>query len=405
MNQSITFETQFDNEPIDQIPDSNKEYWCSPITKSTGFTYLMKLVLLTNKNPHLIDKIKNYKNEINKQNNNGWTALMLSCRNSNTKSNIQTVIELIQENADLNKQNDNGFTALMLSCRYSNTDSNIQIVKELIQRGADLNKQNNDGRTALSLSCRYSNTESNIETVKELIQRGADLNKQNNDGWTALMFSCRYSNTESNIRTVTELIKGDADCNKQNNNGWTALMLLCRYSNSNIQTVKELIKGGADCNKQSNDGWTALMLSRRYSNNGSTIQIVKELIKGGVDLNITELINFNNQEINDMLVMMYKNNIGKIKLLMPKLDNETVNDICKFNAYINDINKKIIVHKNNIYAKPGNIMFLCTEIAFNIKKDVKNTVKNEYTNISPKLKYLFDVKDETDMINKINFYL
>lgn len=67
-------QSQFRSESIFEIPDPNKEYYCSPITKSTGFTYLMKLIFLIKGNPELIDKIKEHKNEINKKNTQGWTA-------------------------------------------------------------------------------------------------------------------------------------------------------------------------------------------------------------------------------------------------------------------------------------------------------------------------------------------
>jgi ankyrin repeat protein len=205
--------TQFNREGIYDIPLIDKKYYCSPIISSLKFTYLMKLVLLTDTSKHLIEDIIEYKNIINKQNNNGWTALMIASRNSNTYSSIDTVKELIKTGADINKQNNNSWTALMFACKYSNTDSTLDTVKELIKTGADLNIQESTGWTALMFAGRYSNTDSNLDTVKELIKAGADINKQNNHGWTALTLACRYSNTDSNLDTVKELIKAGADIN------------------------------------------------------------------------------------------------------------------------------------------------------------------------------------------------
>lgn len=46
---------------IDQfIPVSNVEYRCSPLTRSTGFTLLMRLVLSTKQHPRLEKLIDDY---------------------------------------------------------------------------------------------------------------------------------------------------------------------------------------------------------------------------------------------------------------------------------------------------------------------------------------------------------
>ena len=58
MYYKLTMDTQFDGEDILALPDPNKEYWCTEYTKSTGFTLLMKWVLLTKKHNFLIDNIK-----------------------------------------------------------------------------------------------------------------------------------------------------------------------------------------------------------------------------------------------------------------------------------------------------------------------------------------------------------
>ena len=56
----------------------------------TGFTELMVLIMETNKNPENINKITNIlinnPEEIDKQHNNGSTALMFASKYSNTES-------------------------------------------------------------------------------------------------------------------------------------------------------------------------------------------------------------------------------------------------------------------------------------------------------------------------------
>src|SRR5437868_8881399 len=101
------------------IIDPDVEYDCSPLTKSVGFT---KLMLLASKARELNDDnaIKNYINEnmheLNAQNDKGWTALMIACRNSATVSTESIVKILIDAGADLNLQEKEGCTALMLAC-------------------------------------------------------------------------------------------------------------------------------------------------------------------------------------------------------------------------------------------------------------------------------------------------
>lgn len=103
----------------------------------------------------------------------GWTPLMLASRYSNdlyfTNKSIQN---LIDEEKDINAQNINGTTSLMLASLYSNEDSTLENVKELISAGADLNLQDEDGLTTLMFATRFSDMMSSNETVKCLIDAG-----------------------------------------------------------------------------------------------------------------------------------------------------------------------------------------------------------------------------------------
>jgi len=162
---------------------STIEYPCSSITKSSGFTPLMHAVMDKDLN-QVKELIKNSKEDnfskegksLDSKNTEGWTALMLACRNSNV----------------------------------GNKEIGLEIVKVLLKGGADPNLKNNKGWTALMHASRNSNTDSSIETVELLLSpKGgkADPNLKNNDGNTALMFASRYSNKESSIETVELLLK------------------------------------------------------------------------------------------------------------------------------------------------------------------------------------------------------
>ena len=64
--------------------------------------------------------------------------------------------------------------------------------------------------------------------------------------------------------------------------------------------------------------------------------------------------------------------------------------------------KKISDYKEEIYYKPNNIYSLCSEISFKLKFKTSGQVFEE---LNDKLKFIFDIKNEFDMIDKISFYL
>src|SRR5271166_326871 len=115
-----------DNSIFD-IPDPNKEYQCSEKMKSTGFTLLMKLVMRARKEG-VMDYLKSYistltKEELDKKNTKGWTALMLAATNSHKYSNVDVLRMLLKNGANPNLQKNKGLTALMMASNYSNTYS------------------------------------------------------------------------------------------------------------------------------------------------------------------------------------------------------------------------------------------------------------------------------------------
>ena len=106
-----------------------------------------------------------------------WTPLMLSCRYSNTDSNIETVKLLLDSKADINFTTYDKWTPLMLSCRFSTCDSNTDTVKLLLDNKADINLQSDSGASALTLSCDHINK--NLITIKVLLNYGADVRDSN----------------------------------------------------------------------------------------------------------------------------------------------------------------------------------------------------------------------------------
>ena len=209
---------------------------------------------------------------LNHKTTNGTTPLMIACKHSSVKS-IQV---LLTAGADVNMQDNDGFTALMMASINCNEMSSMECVRELLQAGADVNLQTENGWTALMMVSKYCNEDSSMECVRELLQAGADVNLQTENGWTALMLACCSCNDTSNMECVRELLQAGADVNVQNKDGHTALIYASNHCNehSSIDCVRELLQAGADWKILNNTGKTAKDLAPENQKRN-----VKKLIK------------------------------------------------------------------------------------------------------------------------------
>ena len=261
----------------------NREYQCSSDIKSKGFTPLMYLIITKQFNV-ITQNINELKIIINDTSQNGWTALMIACRNSRKLNCLHIIKLLLDYGANVDHESNDNWTALLNSAGFSNTDSNIETVKLLLNYNININYETKDGWTALILSANSSNTYSNIETVKLLLDHRANINYETKDGATALQMSVRNSNGEINIGTVKLLLDCGANINYETKDRMTALILSARNSNkeSNIETVKLLLDRGANVNYMS-DGWTPLLSSARNSDEESNIETVELLLNYGAD--------------------------------------------------------------------------------------------------------------------------
>lgn len=208
------------------------------------------------------------------QKNTGNEAALL--QQAIQENNITVIKEFIADGKDLNIQDDENWTALMLASQEGRT----KIVKQMIKAGADVNVKNKDGETALMLASQNGHK----HAVKQLIKAGADVNAKDNDGFTPLMKASiekmiktgsvlignvyesvfRYPSAKDLANIAEQLIKAGADVNTRNDYGTTALMLAT--INGQTDTVKKLIKAGADVNAKNDDGLTALQLASEQNN-------------------------------------------------------------------------------------------------------------------------------------------
>lgn len=231
------------------VENKNTKYKINSYTESKNLNLLQILILSSNEEP-VKDFLKNnihlFKDDINHQNDEQWSALMMSCKNPNNCSDNRIVQLLLENGADPNLKDIIGYTALMRACIVS---SNIEIIKLLLEYGADPNLKNNDGWTALMMACRFLDKYSSYETVKVLLEYGADPNLKNNNDHTALMISCRYLYMDSDSEVIKLLLNLDnIDANIiTSDTKFNALMFLCKY-NTNQHEIALLLKSKTKLN-------------------------------------------------------------------------------------------------------------------------------------------------------------
>jgi len=154
-------------------------------------------------------------NEINLQNDQGWTALMLAARNSRTDSQDSTVQLLLHAGAKIDLQEPDGWSAIMMAARSSRVDSQDSTIQLLLQAGAKIDLQTPDGWSAIMMAARYSRTDSQDSTIQLLLQAGAKIDLQNQVGCSALMIAAHCSCTDSQDSTVQLLLRAGADAGLQ----------------------------------------------------------------------------------------------------------------------------------------------------------------------------------------------
>jgi ankyrin repeat protein len=111
---------------------------------------------------------------------------------------------------NLNKENDQGYTPLMLAAY----NGNIETATYLVQHGADLNGESKYGTPVMAAAIK-----GNSDIVRLLLSQGADLNKTDSNGTTALLYASIFSLNE----IADLLLKGGANPKLKDSKGNTAL--------------------------------------------------------------------------------------------------------------------------------------------------------------------------------------
>lgn len=186
------------------------------------------------------------------QNNEGNTPLMITIKNTLYVPLKVNLIELLLNKninndqniiMNINAQNNNGMTALMLAA-----ERNFDALKILLNTNfipeININMTNNKGETALMLASQM------IKRVELLLNKNANLNIKNNKGQTALWYA---SDDVISLYLKNGLNKNDVD-----NKGRSLIFAYLDYYNM----LYKLIRLKFDINVKDNEGNNPLMLCK-----------------------------------------------------------------------------------------------------------------------------------------------
>ncbi|MGV7222443.1 MAG: ankyrin repeat domain-containing protein [Nitrospinales bacterium] len=241
---------------VNQIPEE--------IVRNKNYHFIVFKQAIFEGHIEAIKKIVDYKFDVNMQNGNGVTPLILAAKEGNGE-----IIKLLLKNgSDVNHKSIYE-TALMQAV----SQGYKSIIKLLLDNKADVNAQVHGGETAMwHLIRKWDQT-----TFDLLLEYGADINIKTRFGNTLLMEAVRLDD----IDLVRLLISNGAEVNAEDELGETPLMKAVEASR--LPSARLLIEMGADIQHKSKVGETALMKAvGKWRNH----EVLKLLLENGIDTQV-----------------------------------------------------------------------------------------------------------------------
>ena len=188
------------------------------------------------------------------------------------RASVDGVKQALAEGADINRQSDNGYTALMWACSWAYRPGYSDVAKYLIEAGADVNIRANDSTTAV-----LEAAEGSKEISLMLLDKGADITACRDDGrgiFTSCIFGILMGKVDLDFAEL--LLSKGVDVNEAATSGDVAGWAGIHYaaSNGTKELIEFLIKNGADVNAKTADGKTPLSLAG--SSNAEITEILKK---------------------------------------------------------------------------------------------------------------------------------
>lgn len=144
--------------------------------------------------------------------------------------------KLITQGADINANDDNGRTALMLAAQHGHLD----IVNSLINADADINAKDGSDNCAINFAAQNGN----VKTITALLKHGAHLDSQ------LVPSLLKWASEQNHPELLNILIEKGVHNKTVDSQGNTALMLAAK--NGHMDIVNSLINAGAEVNAPNN---------------------------------------------------------------------------------------------------------------------------------------------------------
>lgn len=273
---------------------------------------------------------------LNAVNNQGKTALILTCEYNNDDEIVNSLIDcfLSIDPTALNTVDISGRNALM----YAAMNEMVSVVNRLIHHynintlniedplaktailfagainghmdvfnyvlphldDSELNTVNQLGKTALMCAAMQGNTAILNKLLDE--DKKANITTADEEGVTALILAADRGHAEI-VKALTTHLK-PADLNKQDNEGNSALIIAVQKGYFTI--VEILLSQGADANLNNNEQHNALMIASNSNDRNITYRILSALKGEATYIQTIPRLNFMNREFKSLVIASKK---------------------------------------------------------------------------------------------------
>lgn len=366
----ITYQNQFQNDPLDQVPDIHMEYYLDRYHTSNGFTYLFKLLYLHQNCYGLIDKIPEYAPQVNIL-VGGVSPLHFVCNNYKSDKLLEVMELLIKMGADVNAKDGNNNNILHRISRDHMSNDFIKMLNLLIRGGVDVNAKNISNLTALHLVSTNCGSDELLEIVKILIKEGIDVNVKDCHGRTCMHNLCNCYKSDTLPKVMRLLIGVGININYVDIYGFTILHYACvnRGSYKLPEIIQLLIDARVDINaKPYGSSRNALYYICGYSRQYNCLKAIKLLIQSGIELDVSAITYDDNPEIYEEVMTYHKHNAKTMKTFMKYFGEEQIKLLDYFTQFKISLEPIPILY-NQFYYRPHNIGSLICESNFSTGPD------------------------------------
>lgn len=168
---------------------------------------------------------------------------------------LKTIKEYLHLGADINYQDANGYTALMIAV----DNQNERLAEYLLRQGANPLLSNKYGEKPSDLTSQNYSIYRSLKKAEKM----AELETLTKREKYSLLLQELVSDSEANAQNIDELLDSGADINYQNSKGFTALMLAVDAGNERI--AEYLLENGANPLIRNRRGYTARKLVSQHS--------------------------------------------------------------------------------------------------------------------------------------------